>query len=171
MIERTTGQIQLPSDGISIGPSLAREQFLASPLASQCRELVRNEPHCSFALPTVQFGDHSFAWSLWFHGSVLRASRFSALTPSLVRRGLIGQRSVSWRASDSTILCFSQCLVRIGVTSASRGARWILAMTRRVDSVVLESRMRANHALQRTRPSRSGCHPCVPRAGSLSLGR
>jgi hypothetical protein len=29
----------------------------------------------------------------------------------------------------------------------------------------------ANHALQRTRPSRSGCNPCVPRAGSLSLGR
>ena len=29
----------------------------------------------------------------------------------------------------------------------------------------------ANHARQRTRPSRSGCNPCVPRAGSLSLGR
>jgi hypothetical protein len=72
MIERTTGQIQLPSAGIRIEPSLAREQFLASPLASQCHELVRNEPHCSFALPTAQFGDHSFAWSLWFHGSVLR---------------------------------------------------------------------------------------------------
>ena len=72
MIERTTGQIQLPSDGISVGPSLDREQFLASPLASQCREMVRNEPHCSFALPTVQFDGHSFAWSLWFHGSVLR---------------------------------------------------------------------------------------------------
>src|SRR5438067_12562861 len=27
-----------------------------------------------------------------------------------------------------------------------------------------------NHALQRTRPSRSGCNPRVPRAGSLSLG-
>ena len=30
---------------------------------------------------------------------------------------------------------------------------------------------RPNHALQRTRPSRSGCHRGVPRAGSLSLGR
>jgi hypothetical protein len=29
----------------------------------------------------------------------------------------------------------------------------------------------SNHALQRTRPSRSGCNPRVPRAGSLSLGR
>jgi hypothetical protein len=72
MIEPTTGQVQLPSDGIRVGPSLTREQFLASPLASQSRELVRNEPHCSFALPTVQFGGHSFAWSLWFHGSALR---------------------------------------------------------------------------------------------------
>src|SRR5213593_4583049 len=28
-----------------------------------------------------------------------------------------------------------------------------------------------NQALQRTRPSRSGCHPRLPWAGSLSLGR
>ena len=72
MIERRTGQIQLPSDGIRVGPSLSREELLASSLTGQCRELVRNEPHCSFALPTVQFEGHSFAWSLWFHGSVLR---------------------------------------------------------------------------------------------------
>ena len=30
---------------------------------------------------------------------------------------------------------------------------------------------RPNLSLQRTRPSRSGCNPRVPRAGSLSLGR
>ncbi len=30
---------------------------------------------------------------------------------------------------------------------------------------------RPNYALQRTRPSRSGCNPRAPRAGSLSLGR
>jgi hypothetical protein len=28
-----------------------------------------------------------------------------------------------------------------------------------------------NHTLQRTRPVRCGCNPCVPRASSLSLGR
>jgi hypothetical protein len=32
-------------------------------------------------------------------------------------------------------------------------------------------RMWSNHALQRTRPSRSGCNPRVLWAGSLSLGR
>ena len=72
MIERTTGQIQLPSDSIRVGPSLTREQFLASPLGGQCRELVHNEPYSSFALPTVLFDGHSFAWSLWFRGSVLQ---------------------------------------------------------------------------------------------------
>src|SRR4029077_11590620 len=30
---------------------------------------------------------------------------------------------------------------------------------------------RPNQALQRTRPSRSGCNSCVPWAGSLGLGR
>ena len=34
-----------------------------------------------------------------------------------------------------------------------------------------EIHMPPNHALQRTRPSRSGCNPRVPWAGSLSLGR
>ena len=34
-----------------------------------------------------------------------------------------------------------------------------------------EMKTQANHALQRTRPSRPGCNPRVPRAGSLSLGR
>jgi hypothetical protein len=31
--------------------------------------------------------------------------------------------------------------------------------------------MMPNHALQRTRRGRRGCNRCVPRAGSLSLGR
>jgi len=31
--------------------------------------------------------------------------------------------------------------------------------------------MRPNHALQRTRRERRGCNPCVPCAGSLSMGR
>lgn len=30
---------------------------------------------------------------------------------------------------------------------------------------------RPNHVLQRTRPSRPGCNPRVPRAESLGLGR
>jgi hypothetical protein len=36
---------------------------------------------------------------------------------------------------------------------------------------VYEMFMQANHALQRTRPSRSGCKRSLSRAGSLSLGR
>ena len=72
MIERTTGQIRFPSDGIRVGPSLRREHFLASPLAVQSVEVVANEPYCSFALPRVQFDGHSFAWSLWFRGPILQ---------------------------------------------------------------------------------------------------
>ncbi|HWH67939.1 MAG TPA: hypothetical protein VNT26_01030 [Candidatus Sulfotelmatobacter sp.] len=71
MIEPITGEIQLPSDGIRVGPALSREHFLASPLANQSRELVRNEPYISFTLSAVAFAGHSFAWSLYFRGSVL----------------------------------------------------------------------------------------------------
>jgi hypothetical protein len=34
-----------------------------------------------------------------------------------------------------------------------------------------EDRVPPNHALQRTRRGHRGCNPCVPCAGSLSLGR
>ena len=71
MIERETGEIQFQLNGIRVGPSLSREQFLASPTAAQSRVMVRNEPHCSFAPPIVQFDEHSFAWSLQFTSSVL----------------------------------------------------------------------------------------------------
>lgn len=72
MIERTTGEIRLPLGGTCISPALTREQFLASSLASQSREMVCNEPHCSFALPRVQVSGHAFVVSLWFQGSRLQ---------------------------------------------------------------------------------------------------
>ncbi len=72
MIEQATGKIQMSLGDIYVSPLFTREQFLASPIAGQCRELVRNEPFCSFALPAIQFDGHSFAWSLWFRGSVLQ---------------------------------------------------------------------------------------------------
>ncbi len=71
MIERTTGEIRLPLGGTCISPALTREQFLASSLASQSREVVRKEPHCSFGLPTLQLSGHAFVVSLWFRGSRL----------------------------------------------------------------------------------------------------
>jgi len=39
------------------------------------------------------------------------------------------------------------------------------------DGLIVHSRRRPNHALQRTRRGRRGCNCCVPCAGSLSLGR
>ena len=71
MINPNTGQILLPSNGICVGPSLSREEFLASPMASHCHVSVRNEPYCTFKLPTVQIDGHSYAWGLSFHGSAL----------------------------------------------------------------------------------------------------
>lgn len=81
MIDPTSGQIQFPSDGIRIDPSLSREHFLASPFAAQCRELIGNEPYCSFALPTTQFDGRSFVWSLWFRGSVLQKVSIACSAP------------------------------------------------------------------------------------------
>jgi hypothetical protein len=72
MIDSVTGEIQLPLGGVRVGPSLTREWLLASRVVKDCKELVRNEPYCSYELPKVQFEGHTFVWSLWFEGSVLK---------------------------------------------------------------------------------------------------
>jgi hypothetical protein len=81
MIARTTGEVELPSNGVRISPSLTREEFLASALARASRELVRNEPYCTFALPPAQFDAHQFAWSLSFHGSRLESVTIACADP------------------------------------------------------------------------------------------
>jgi hypothetical protein len=82
MIDHATGEIQFRADGIRVGHALTRELLLASSISSQCRELVRNEPYCSFALPTVQFGDQPFAWSVWFRASVLLRVSIQCASPA-----------------------------------------------------------------------------------------
>jgi hypothetical protein len=72
MINPSTGTIKLPAKTIVVSGQLTREQFLSSTLANQSQVLVRNEPHCSFKLPSVSFDGHFFAWNLWFHGSTLQ---------------------------------------------------------------------------------------------------
>lgn len=81
MIDRTTGEIRLPFGGVCISPALTRERFLASSLASQSREMVRNEPHCTFALPKVQVSGHAFSVSLWFQGSRLHRVSIECADP------------------------------------------------------------------------------------------
>jgi hypothetical protein len=116
MIERTTGQIQFPSDGICISALLSREHFLASTLAGQCRELVRNEPYCSFALPAVQFDGHSFVWSLWFRGSVLQRVSIACSDP-----GFGGASWADWSEEHE----FSRKRLHDSLLSSVLGADWL----------------------------------------------
>ena len=68
MIDPASGKIQLPSDGLEIGPELTRESFLASSIASRSCEKIRNEANRSIELPGVQYEGHPIAWSLRFNG-------------------------------------------------------------------------------------------------------
>jgi hypothetical protein len=73
VIDPSTGKIKFSANEIMISGQLTREQFLSSTLAAQSQVIVRNEPYCSFNLPKVNFEEHSFAWSLWFHNSILQS--------------------------------------------------------------------------------------------------
>lgn len=72
------------------------------------------------------------------------------------------------------------------VADAARNSRWfantagscwqmgqseLLRNAKRWRRLMTELQATRPNALQRTRPSRSGCNRCVPSAGSLSLGR
>ena len=82
--------------------------------------------------------------------------------------------SIRWRLS------FDRSGLRGSFDSTSRSASSSTARPRRsprwresfmIFSMRLVDDEQPNHTLQRTRPSRHCCNRCVPRAGSLSLGR
>ncbi|QIF03325.1 hypothetical protein [Roseimicrobium sp. ORNL1] len=71
MIDPKSGQVLLPYEGLRIDPSLTRGEYLASAQATQGEEVVKNGPYCSFRLPPVALGDHTFGCILGFYGRTL----------------------------------------------------------------------------------------------------
>ena len=118
------------------------------------------------------------------------SSRFSAMSRALL---VCARRCSSRRrfgmAQDGSRLTGSFRLAGLLMTSSSmtgcRSIRFrecvescdtshrLFGLSRRSERKhdLIYHRMTPNHALQRTRPSRSGCNRRVPWAGSLSLGR
>ncbi len=48
MIDVATGNITMQNEAIAIGPSLTRDDFLASALGRNAPINVENEPYCSY---------------------------------------------------------------------------------------------------------------------------
>jgi hypothetical protein len=71
MIDKETGAILLSLGSLCVSPTLARGTFLANAVSDKCRVLVRNEPYCSFAMPSALFDGQRIEWSLWFTGQEL----------------------------------------------------------------------------------------------------
>jgi hypothetical protein len=76
------------------------------------------------------------------------------------------------------LICWPTVVVATIFGETSGAAFWLLFIpSGLVWAAIVELILRCwrggwpNHALQRTRPSRPGCHPRLPRGGSLSLGR
>ena len=71
MIDIKTGNVFLEKIDFVIGPTLTRENFLISPLASLSRVAVKNEPHCSFNAKAQKIAGHPFIITLYFKRSTL----------------------------------------------------------------------------------------------------
>lgn len=65
MIDKETGDIQFPDWEISLSSSLTRERSLKSPLASDAKVSVKNEPYCSWRLVPTNWKDNQ-----WWHITV-----------------------------------------------------------------------------------------------------
>jgi hypothetical protein len=62
-------------------------------------------------------------------------------------------------------------VITLAPTNVPVFEEWIGTLDGFVNAQIRAQVRSPNHALQRTRRERRGCNPCVPGAGSLSLGR
>ena len=70
-INEDTGCITLPEIGAVIASSLSRSQFLQTAAFSAASVSVRNEPWCSYRLPSIPQPDTELFIVLQFHGEQL----------------------------------------------------------------------------------------------------
>lgn len=75
MIDLESGEFALPAIGGSVGPSLCRTDFLASPIEHSVH--VDNDPWVSYRLPPQDLGGASFSVVLYFHEDRLDAVELS----------------------------------------------------------------------------------------------
>jgi hypothetical protein len=72
MFDAKTGTLTFEQPPTVIGPSLTRDQFLASPLAAGATTLIKNEPYHSWALKgPFRSAGLDLNLVLWFHGQKL----------------------------------------------------------------------------------------------------
>jgi hypothetical protein len=70
-IDPATGTLYFERVETRLAPTLSRAAFLASPLGTQSRVWVANEPHCAYRVE-VQLGTEPFVVVLGFHGQSLQ---------------------------------------------------------------------------------------------------
>src|ERR1041385_2640761 len=115
-----------------------------SRLFLQCRCFVRDFPSSGSLTMQREIGRFCVA---------LPRTQRMGLSFALVVLTSTTRRLVSWRTCRSVGLRGGSVLICLGSEKKER------------------TMMRANHALQRIRRERRGCHHCLPCAGSLSLCR
>ena len=125
---------------------------------------------CSRGCPLAHFGDGRvtiFAW-LWVCTAFV-----AGLSDNNMGDSTTGFASEGFQRDVIHLHRSRSCSVRLlGVSScASCFGDFDGALTDSTAYSMSTPRKWPNHALQRTRPSRSGCNHSVPWAGSLSLGR
>ena len=81
MINRTTGQIELAVDGISVGPSVTLEQVLASPTARAVKVLDLGGGTVCLSMRKVRCVGHDIDCTLIFEDLVLRRVAIECADP------------------------------------------------------------------------------------------
>lgn len=72
MIDSQNGDVVL-SQGVRLGASTTRAQFLASAIGRDSKVFVQNEPHCSFRAEAEMAGGERFLVIPFFNGDTLEA--------------------------------------------------------------------------------------------------
>ena len=135
--------------------------------ASQSACLIAATAVSAFSTPRGCDSIYQLFSSPTFTAHTTAAWRFASRNPTITTITLDSSpmRSAGQLDSFFCTLPSSLTMSSIAHTSSAR------LMTTGPSQPQTESTATANHALQRTRPSRPGCNPTPSWAGSLSLGR
>ncbi len=76
MIDSGTGDL-ITDGGLRLGPAATREGFESSAMGRSSEVSVRNEPWCSYVLPTLQVGGRAFSAILYFYENRAESIHFT----------------------------------------------------------------------------------------------
>ena len=79
MIDKKSGELEIESIPLRIGPHLTRAEFLSLPVGKSASIVVKNEPFCSYNIGTHEISELIFSVTIYFYNEMLESVSISSV--------------------------------------------------------------------------------------------